>query len=230
MCYEFCWHFWHRSASIVTVLTCNRPEVSGKHEGASDKTKQYTQGVAYRGESPASLSGFFCRQAYRALNSPHSLLSQEVCLTLSLGDDVWADSKSTGLITLAKYSGKYSTLTHMCSINHLYNACHIKCYYDCGLESVSAVLNLARFQECLVALRPPPPSPTHPPTINLSMGAIHACRCVSECEFGEWQLCSLALMDLTCTSWVGAKDRFTEFLLWHFRSRRQSSGSESFLW
>lgn len=57
--YELCWHFWHRSASIVTVLTCNRPEVSGKHEGASDKTKQYTQGDAYRGESPASLSGFF---------------------------------------------------------------------------------------------------------------------------------------------------------------------------
>lgn len=168
VCYEFCWHFWHRSASIVTVLTCNRQEVSGEHEGASDKTKQYTQGVAYRGESPASLSGFFCLQAHRALNSPHSLLSQEVCLTLSLGDDVWADSKSTGLITLAKYSGKYSTLTHMCSINHLYNACHIKCYYDCGLESVSAVLNLARFQECLVALRPPPhPLPTHPPSIYL---------------------------------------------------------------
>lgn len=173
VCYEFCWHFWHRSASIVTVLTCNRPEVSGKDEGASDKTKQYTQGVAYRGESPASLSGFFCRQAHRALNSPHSLLSQEVCLTLSLGDDVWADSKSTGLITLAKYSGKYSTLTHMCSINHLYNACHIKCYYDCGLESVSAVLNLARFQECLVALRPP--SPLHPPTHHQSIYGGHTC-------------------------------------------------------
>lgn len=63
----------------------------------------------------------------------------------------------------------------MRSINHLYNACHIKCYYDCGPESVSAVLKLARFQDCLVAL-------WSPPIINLSMGAIHACRCVSECE------------------------------------------------
>lgn len=134
-------------------------------------------------------------------------MSQEVCLTLSLGDDVWTDSKSTGLITLAKYYGKYLALTHMRSINHLYNACHIKCYYDCRLASVSVVLNLARFQKCLVVLGPPPP------TINLSMGAIHACQCVSECEFGEWQLCSLAPMDLTCTSWVGAKDRFTEFSL-----------------
>lgn len=149
----------------------------------------------------------FCRGAFRARNSLRSLLYQEVCLTLSLGYDVWADSKSTGLITLAKYSGKYSALTHMRSINHLYNACHIKCYYDCGLESVSAVLNLACFQKCLEALRLPPPA------INLSMGAIDACRCVSECEFGDWQLCSLALMDLTCTSWVGAKDRFTEFWL-----------------
>lgn len=95
----------------------------------------------------------------------------------------------------------------MHSINHLYNTCHIKSYYDFGLESMSAVLNLALFQKRLVALRPPPP------TINLSMGAIHACQCVSECEFGGWQLCSLALMDLTCTSWVGAKDRFREFSL-----------------
>lgn len=28
----------------------------------------------------------------------------------------------------------------MRTINHLYNACHIKCYYDCGLKSVSVVL------------------------------------------------------------------------------------------
>lgn len=156
--YELCWHFWHRAASIVTLLTWNRPEVSDKHKGPPDKTKQYTQGDACR-ESPTSLVGFFSCQAFWALNSLHSLLSQEVCLTLSLGDDIWADSKSTGLITLAKYSGKYSALTHMRSINHLYNACHIKCKYDCGLQSMSAVLNLACVQDCLVALRlPPPPS------------------------------------------------------------------------
>lgn len=65
----------------------------------------------------------------------------------------------------------------MRSINHLYNACHIKCYYDCGLESVSAVLKLAWFQDSHAARGPPPA------TINLSMGAIHACWCVSECKF-----------------------------------------------
>lgn len=64
----------------------------------------------------------------------------------------------------------------MCSINHLYNACHIKCYYDCGLESVSAVLKLAWFQDCQAALG----SPRHHQSIY---GAIHACLCVSECKF-----------------------------------------------
>lgn len=73
----------------------------------------------------------------------------------------------------------------MRSINLLYNACHIKCYYDCGLESVSAVLKLAWFQDSHAALGPPPAS------LNLSMGAIHACWCVSECKF-ERGSCALS--------------------------------------
>lgn len=99
----------------------------------------------------------------------------------------------------------------MRSINHLYNACHIKRYYDCGLESVSAVLKLAWFQDSHAALGPP--------LINLSMGAVYACWCVSECKF-ESGSCALSLMDLTCTGRVDAKDSFGEFSQWRFWSRQ----------
>lgn len=90
----------------------------------------------------------------------------------------------------------------MCSINHLYNACHIKCYYDCGLESVSAVLKLAWFQDCQAALG----SPRH----HQSIYGGHTCLPVRVwMQVWEWQLCSL--MDLTCTGWAEARTDSQKF-------------------
>lgn len=200
------------SASIVTMPhgTGQRSEPNTK--GRPDKTKQYNAAQCIEGIS-CVLVGVFCRGTFRGLNSLRSLLSQEVCLARSLGDDVWTDSKSTGLITLTKYSGKYSALTHMRSINHLYNACHIKCYYDCGLKSVSAVLNLARFQKYLVALHPPPPAPRLnqlPPSIYLWGPYMPSGACLNA-SLPSGSCAPSLSWTLTCTSWVGAKDRFTEF-------------------
>lgn len=103
----------------------------------------------------------------------------------------------------------------MRSINHLYNACHIKCYYDCGLESESAVLKLARFQDGHIAFGAPPPFRGH----HQSIYGGHTCLLVRVwMQVWEWQLRSL--MDLTCTVWVDAKDRFTRFSQWHLWSRQ----------
>lgn len=90
----------------------------------------------------------------------------------------------------------------MRSINHLYNACHIKCYYDCGLESMSAVLKLAWFQDNHTAFG----SPHH----HQSIYGGHTCLLVRVwMQVWEWQLHSL--MDLTCTGWAEARTDSQKF-------------------
>lgn len=90
---------------------------------------------------------------------------------------------------------------HMRSINHLYNACHIKkLLYDCGPQSVSAVLKLAWSQDNH------PGSSTHH---HQSIYGGHTCLLVRVWMWVRgWQLHSF--MDLTCTGWGDAKDTFEE--------------------
>lgn len=91
---------------------------------------------------------------------------------------------------------------HMCSINHLYNACHIKkLLYDCGPQSVSAVLKLAWSQDNH------PGSSSHHHHQSIYGG--HTCLLVRVWMWVRgWQLRSF--MDLTCTGWGDAKDTFEE--------------------
>lgn len=90
---------------------------------------------------------------------------------------------------------------HMRSINHLYNACHIKkLLYDCGPQSVSAVLKLAWSQD-----NHPGSSSHH----HQSIYGGHTCLLVRVWMWVRgWQLHSF--MDLTCTGWGDAKDTFGE--------------------
>lgn len=85
----------------------------------------------------------------------------------------------------------------MRSINHLYNACHIKRYYDCGFESVSAVLKLAWFQDSHAAFgRPSASSPKPPSSIYLWGPSMPVGACLNA---SLRVAAALALMDLTCT-------------------------------
>ena len=77
-------------------------------------------------------------RTFGVFHFPCSLLSQEVYLTVNRRTPAKQASlePARALIPLAEHSReKKSAQAHMPRINHLYNACHIKCYYDYGSEA-----------------------------------------------------------------------------------------------
>ena len=77
--------------------------------------------------------------------------------------------------------------------------------YECGLESMSAVLKLAGAATQLL----------HPPCHHQSIYGGHTCLLVRVwMRVWAWQLRSP--LHLTCTGWAEARDRFAEISRWHF--------------
>lgn len=169
---QSCRHFTSKLWTFFQALLAPWPR-SALNERVQRRTSQ--RSVPYMGGHPIKITMLISvylqqcaslvlvrpsERAFGVFHSPRSLFSQEVCLTVDVGTmrttrQIWKCRPNTpGSIFWNIFS-----LTHMRSINHLYNACHIKCYYDCGLESVSAVLKLAWFQDSHTALgSPQPPS------------------------------------------------------------------------